>query len=278
MRKRTGFTLIELLVVIAIIALLLSIVMPALKMTKKQAQAVICRSNLKQWGMVFALYAQDNEDKLPQSISDNNLTPQAAYWMGATIKYYEDPKIRFCPSCKTDKDNDPYTYNSDDYGSTFENWGPIVEEDNPYSWWDEFPEGSYGINEWAACPPPDDDTYWGFPSNEAWRTVTAKGISNTPLFLDCMFVDGYPMETDYPPQFPDDQNGWANHAMKLYCMDRHNGGINSVFLDLSAKYVGVKQLWTLKWHRTYNTSGPFTTLGGIRPDDWPDWMHQFKDY
>ncbi len=58
MYKRTkGFTLIELLVVIAIIAIL----MPALQRVKKQARAVACQMNLKQWSLIWSMYCQDND-------------------------------------------------------------------------------------------------------------------------------------------------------------------------------------------------------------------------
>jgi len=57
--------LIELLVVIAIIALLLAILMPTLQRVKKQANGVACLSNLKQIGMAFNVYTEDNEGKFP---------------------------------------------------------------------------------------------------------------------------------------------------------------------------------------------------------------------
>ncbi len=58
-----GFTLIELLVVIAIIALLMSILMPALQRVRKQARGVACLSRLKQWGVFFAMYADDYDGR-----------------------------------------------------------------------------------------------------------------------------------------------------------------------------------------------------------------------
>jgi prepilin-type N-terminal cleavage/methylation domain-containing protein len=60
MREQRGFTLIELLVVIAIIALLMSILMPALHRVRNQARGVACKANLHQWGLIFALYTGDN--------------------------------------------------------------------------------------------------------------------------------------------------------------------------------------------------------------------------
>ena len=63
---RKAFTLIELLVVIAIIALLMSILMPALSTARKQGQQAVCQSNLRQIGFAAAMYADDNEHKVPR--------------------------------------------------------------------------------------------------------------------------------------------------------------------------------------------------------------------
>ena len=42
--------------------------------------------------------------------------------------------------------------------------------------------------------------------------------------------------------------------------------------------VGLKEIWVLRWHKTCNIAGPWTVAGGVRPDDWPKWMWQFKDF
>ena len=62
--KKTAFTLVELLVVISIIAMLLGILMPALGKVRVQARSVVCSSNLKQLGLGFGMYLEDNNRKV----------------------------------------------------------------------------------------------------------------------------------------------------------------------------------------------------------------------
>ena len=63
--KRSAFTLVELLVVIAIIAILSSLLLPAVGRGKSSAQSAACMSNLHQIGLGFEVYVQDNADRLP---------------------------------------------------------------------------------------------------------------------------------------------------------------------------------------------------------------------
>jgi hypothetical protein len=49
-------------------------------------------------------------------------------------------------------------------------------------------------------------------------------------------------------------------------------------MDFSARKVGLKELYTLKWHRGFNTAGTYTKAGGVTPSMWPKWIRNFPDY
>ncbi|OGV80384.1 MAG: hypothetical protein A3K19_17455 [Lentisphaerae bacterium RIFOXYB12_FULL_65_16] len=75
-----GFTLVELLVVIAIIAVLASMLLPALSNAKERAKRAACMGNLRQQGLAFCTYADDNDAMYPRADTSNGTRPYAIPW------------------------------------------------------------------------------------------------------------------------------------------------------------------------------------------------------
>jgi prepilin-type N-terminal cleavage/methylation domain-containing protein/prepilin-type processing-associated H-X9-DG protein len=98
------FTLIELLVVIAIIAILASMLLPALSRARAKARQINCIGNLKQIGLACIMYQNDNEDRIVQGW-DGAVNPNVgdARTQWAKLKtYYNDTSLTKCPSNSSD--------------------------------------------------------------------------------------------------------------------------------------------------------------------------------
>lgn len=277
MHKKRAFTLIELLVVIAIIALLMSILMPALAKAKKQALAVACMARGHQTAVSTSTYTSDNNGYFHMRVGVGTERAYRQLWPYVYKPYYKEAQMRFCPTATNPK---RYTGPFGTWNYGLGSYHPIrsncpmpgEREFDPFdaqTYVDGYFTGSIGINRYVVNMGGSFSTDTAF-----WRTTDIKGADRVPVFVDCQYLSFWPNALSPPPTY----DGEFTYEMQWPCINRHMGYVNVVFADWSVRKVGLKELWTLKWHRTYDTCGPWTTCGGVVANDWPKWMRGFKDF
>ena len=294
MRKRRGFTLIEVLVVIAVVALLMAVLLPTLQRVKRQAKAVACQSNLKQWSTIFAMYIGDSDGVLPRQKYYSLATPE--HWMYALREHAGGSEGISCCPMATKPANETNQRTSDMStlirqnaagiaGGTFTAWGKLgfrIEGSFTPNYY-----GSYGMNNWLAIPRQGASFVIGCGrgmrahEESFWLTANVGGQADIPTFLDAWWWCGWVKDTDTPPKYEGDRSSFpcgCTNSMHRFCIDRHDGYVNSAFLDSSVRKVGLKQLWTLKWYRRFNVGNSWTKAGRVGAQDWPEWMRSFRDY
>ena len=289
--KHQGFTLVELLVVIAIIALLMSILMPAIQQVRKTTKAVICQANLRQWGIVTTMYTTDSKGSFFEGLRSSNYPGSIErQWIEALRPYYVNPDLRLWPMAATlrnpmEGDWDVGIHNT--YGLKNKAWGafPAAYHGRKGVY------GSYGWNEWICNTTTVSDDR---PLSHFWKNTGAKGTTNVPVIADAVWWEGWPRcDSDYYEPLPDweDEPGGGQFASSrnilFFLTNRHSGFINSLFLDFSVRKVGLKELYKLKWNRYFDiNTAPYTIAGNGGDkvacanawDAGASWLRNYPEY
>jgi prepilin-type N-terminal cleavage/methylation domain-containing protein/prepilin-type processing-associated H-X9-DG protein len=255
-KLKKGFTLIELLVVIAIIALLLSIIVPALGLAKEKAKNLQCRANVRSLGQAFRLYTEQNRGKVfgYGSMGQSNL------WLMQIADQIGDiDKVRYCSSTKMVEN--PSTTNGT-WGKAATNWVWINGVPVPM-------QGSYGINGYLYSQQLMSGTTPVIMPLDEWErsrwesSVVSANSSSIPVFVDSIWVDLWPQDDDQIPATFDlsqetaqtNDNGSGRTHMYRCMLRRHGGDLSVSFLDGHVGAVPLSKMWSLKWSRAFKPDG-----------------------
>jgi len=272
MRKQNGFTLIELLVVIAVIALLMGILMPALRAARGQARMAACAAQLRQYGLAWAQYAGDN-DGFNIEYAPSSQWASGGFWFYQLGPYFSAKdfakgqgdtrrgvmKILRCPAAAVWRS--PYNDTSPLYGAHDLAWRWRAQVGDQGR--EEVHEGSYTLNGWMQSLNAERKAAYSAEQLGKYHFKYDDARAESPLISDGGWVDAWvddPHVAD-TPQFLDLKGSgipggtyrMSPNQLTRILLERHGRGINILFKGSHVQRVSLEKVCQYKWHRQFTT-------------------------
>jgi len=282
MNKRSGFTLIELLVVIAIIALLMSILAPALSKVKAQARDAMDKQNLHQLGLIWQISLTEGVFGKADGPTKRPVAGKAAVkqlgdggrvsffpnrdgmngWIQNILEHFSetlDPDVFMCPAAKKiypEGGRNPHmAYYLD------------LNDDNVYTPVIDI-KSSYTINLW--CSNQEGTATQGGQTGSYWRTANHPMAAYGPLMACAQHGNMQCYPVDQPPPMETDiwTPGPQNEIRRVVIRRHPPYHVNLLYLDWSVRSATIKQVWKVAWYSEWDMAWPTPSTAFAWSQGW----------